>query len=85
MFHSLADNFLQLGLPELPEEPPSTESLTAEDGEPSQILKDLHALLMETSVASGKLVCGNCGFEYPVKDGIASFLLPSNDSVLSKA
>jgi len=42
------------------------------------VLKDLHVLLMETSVASGKLVCGNCGHEYAVKEGIANFLLPSH-------
>ena len=48
-----------------------------EDSEPSQILKDLHTLLMETSIASGKLACGNCGHEYAVKEGIGNFLLPS--------
>jgi len=41
--------------------------------EPSQTLKDLHSLLLETSIASGKLVCGNCGHEYAVKEGIVSF------------
>ena len=50
----------------------------SEDGEPSQTLKDLHELLMETSIASGKLACGNCGHEYAVKEGIANFLLPSH-------
>jgi len=45
---------------------------------PSQIARDLHALLMETCIASGKLVCGNCGHEYAVKEGIANFLLPSH-------
>lgn len=46
--------------------------------EPTQTLKDLHVLLMETSIESGKLVCGNCGHEYAVKEGIANFLLPSH-------
>lgn len=59
---------------------PSPESLTTTTSadEPNQILTDLQSLLLETSIVSGKLVCGNCGFEYPVKDGIASFLLPGH-------
>lgn len=32
---------------------------------------------METDVREGKLVCGNCGHEYLVKEGIANFLLPA--------
>ena len=67
----------QLGLPNLPAEPPSEEELVT-DGEPSQTAKDLHTLLMETSIQSGKLVCGNCEHEYAVKEGIANFLLPSH-------
>ncbi|KAK4546111.1 hypothetical protein LTR36_002248 [Oleoguttula mirabilis] len=68
----------ELGLPNLPAEPPSAEELADESGEPTQTLKDLHTLLMETSIASGKLVCGNCEHEYAVKEGIANFLLPSH-------
>lgn len=45
---------------------------------PTQTLKDLHSLLMETGIAEGKLACGNCGHEYAVKEGIANFLLPSH-------
>jgi len=68
----------ELGLPNLPAETPSAEELQTEDGEPSQTLKDLHGLLMETSISQGKLACGNCGHEYAVKEGIANFLLPSH-------
>ncbi|KAK3710282.1 hypothetical protein LTR37_010348 [Vermiconidia calcicola] len=68
----------ELGLPNLPAETPAAEELANEDGEPSQTLKDLHILLMETSIATGKLACGNCGHEYAVKEGIANFLLPSH-------
>ncbi|CZT17999.1 probable Protein trm-112 [Ramularia collo-cygni] len=68
----------ELGLPNLPAEIPSAEELQTEEGEPSQTLKDLHTLLMETSIAQGKLACGNCGHEYAVKEGIANFLLPSH-------
>jgi multifunctional methyltransferase subunit TRM112 len=67
-----------LGLQALPDEVPTAEELVDAEGEPSQTLKDLHVLLMETSVASGKLVCGNCGHEYAIKEGIANFLLPSH-------
>ena len=68
----------QLGISSLPPETPSAEELQSTDGEPSQLLRDLHVLLMETSIMSGKLVCGNCGHEYAVKEGIANFLLPSH-------
>ncbi|GIZ49658.1 hypothetical protein CKM354_001268600 [Cercospora kikuchii] len=68
----------ELGLPNLPAETPEPEALVDENKEPSQIMKDLHLLLMETSIASGKLACGNCGHEYAVKEGIANFLLPSH-------
>ncbi|KAK0347216.1 hypothetical protein LTR91_026620 [Friedmanniomyces endolithicus] len=76
----------ELGLPNLPAETPASEDLVEKDGDgdeatggpPSQIARDLHALLMETCIASGKLVCGNCGHEYAVKEGIANFLLPSH-------
>ncbi|EMC91339.1 hypothetical protein BAUCODRAFT_325107 [Baudoinia panamericana UAMH 10762] len=68
----------ELGLPNLPAETPAPEDLATADGEPSQTLKDLHVLLMDTAVVSGKLVCGNCGHEYAVKEGIANFLLPSH-------
>ena len=50
-----------------------------DDEEPSQTLKDLHSLLMETSIASGKLVCGNCGHEYAVKEGIVSLIAKVSD------
>jgi multifunctional methyltransferase subunit TRM112 len=46
--------------------------------EPSQLARDLHRLLMETCIQEGKLVCGNCGHDYAVKEGIANFLLPSH-------
>lgn len=41
-------------------------------------LKKLHTLLLETNIVSGKLVCGNCGHEYAVREGIANFLLPAH-------
>jgi uncharacterized protein YbaR (Trm112 family) len=32
----------------------------------------------QTQVMSGKLVCGNCGHEYNIHQGIANFLLPNH-------
>ncbi|KAF6827414.1 Trm112p-like protein [Colletotrichum plurivorum] len=64
----------QLGFPELPSEAPSAEQLESDD----KMLKDLHHLLMETQIMEGKLVCGNCGHEYAIREGIANFLLPSH-------
>lgn len=43
-----------------------------------EVLKRLHELLMETQISSGKLVCGNCGHEYAVREGIPNFLLPAH-------
>lgn len=43
-----------------------------------ELLKKLHTLLLETCIQEGKLVCGNCGFEYPVKEGVGNFLLPAH-------
>jgi multifunctional methyltransferase subunit TRM112 len=41
-------------------------------------LRQLHTLLLETAVSEGKLVCGKCGFEYPIKEGVGNFLLPAH-------
>ena len=67
-------NITQLGFPQLPEQPPTPEELEADE----KMLKDLHTLLMETQMNEGKLVCGHCGHEYAVREGIANFLLPSH-------
>lgn len=42
------------------------------------ILKKLHTFLLETVVMEGKLCCANCGFEYPIKEGVGNFLLPAH-------
>ncbi|KAK1770281.1 peptidyl-prolyl cis-trans isomerase B [Phialemonium atrogriseum] len=64
----------ELGFPELPDQPPTAEELQADD----KMLKELHTLLLETQIMEGKLVCGVCGHEYAVREGIANFLLPSH-------
>jgi len=69
----------ELGLPGLPGEAPDVAELTAgEDGKGGKLAEDLHRLLLETTVKEGALVCGSCGHEYRVKEGIANFLLPSH-------
>ena len=45
---------------------------------PTQTAIDLHRILLETTIREGKLVCGNCGHEYAVKEGVANFLLPGH-------
>ncbi|MCJ1389738.1 hypothetical protein MMC18_002595 [Xylographa bjoerkii] len=46
--------------------------------EREKMLRELHKLLLETQVREGKMVCGNCGHEYRIKEGIANFLLPNH-------
>ncbi|KAF2794041.1 Trm112p-domain-containing protein [Melanomma pulvis-pyrius CBS 109.77] len=60
-----------------PENPPVVES-DVEEETPSQTAVDLHRILLETCITEGKLVCGNCGHEYAVKEGVANFLLPGH-------
>ncbi|KAJ4309061.1 hypothetical protein N0V94_009099 [Neodidymelliopsis sp. IMI 364377] len=57
-------------------EPPTAGAQA--DEEPSQTAKDLHRVLLETCIQEGKLVCGCCGHEYSVKEGVANFLLPGH-------
>lgn len=66
--------FQQLGFPSLPEQAPTAEELQGNE----VLLKELHSLLMETQITEGKLVCGHCGHEYAIREGIANFLLPSH-------
>ncbi|KAJ4301262.1 hypothetical protein N0V90_003353 [Kalmusia sp. IMI 367209] len=78
----------ELGLPELPPAPPAREDLVQpsaaavegeeQEEEPSQTAKDLHRVLLETCVKEGKLVCGECGHEYKVMEGVPNFLLPGH-------
>ncbi|KAK4122248.1 Trm112p-domain-containing protein [Parathielavia appendiculata] len=73
-WNALRTTSTELGFPQLPEQPPTAEELQAD----AKMLKDLHTLLMETQINEGKLVCGHCGHEYAVREGIANFLLPSH-------
>ena len=52
--------------------------LPVAEGGDDKMWRDLHTLLMETQVVEGKMVCGNCGHEYKIREGIANFLLPNH-------
>ncbi|KAI0397264.1 cyclophilin-like domain-containing protein [Xylariaceae sp. FL0594] len=71
---ALSTTAAELGFPPLPATAPTAEELRA-DG---KTMRDLHSLLLETQMVEGKLVCGACGHEYAVREGIANFLLPSH-------
>lgn len=90
---ALREICVELGLPALLDAAPEpgalfAESVTPTDAmqdaneevqkQPTQLLQDLHRLLLETTIVTGKLVCGNCGHEYAIKEGIANFLLPNH-------
>jgi multifunctional methyltransferase subunit TRM112 len=55
-----------------------TQDLGEVEAAKGKVLRQLHTLLLETSVSEGKLVCGKCGFEYPIKEGVGNFLLPAH-------
>ncbi|KAL8795767.1 MAG: hypothetical protein Q9195_001819 [Heterodermia aff. obscurata] len=63
----------------VPDEKPEVAAASTDTVEQAEEkkLRELHTLLLETEVREGKLVCGNCGHEYKIKEGIANFLLPS--------
>ncbi|KAI9892817.1 MAG: hypothetical protein M1814_000976 [Vezdaea aestivalis] len=71
------------GQKEEDEEAPSNEDVQMETAptdtsEQDATLKELHTILLETQVQEGKMVCGHCGHEYLIKEGIANFLLPNH-------
>ena len=43
-----------------------------------EMMQKLHTLLLETQVMQGSLICGKCGHEYAIREGVANFLLPSH-------
>lgn len=57
-----------------------SETMDIDEGASSEIseedLRKLHRVLLETQIASGMLVCGNCAHEYKILEGIPNFLLP---------
>ncbi|KAF9692645.1 hypothetical protein EKO04_009733 [Ascochyta lentis] len=91
MWEELRTICRELSLPDLPPSPPSPTDLIESpasadeftgpgqvDEQPSQTARDLHRVLLETCIQEGNLVCGCCGHEYAVKEGVANFLLPGH-------
>ncbi|KAJ4380174.1 hypothetical protein N0V86_004483 [Didymella sp. IMI 355093] len=89
MWEDLRTICKELGLPDLPAAAPTPNDLVeggiqeVQEGQqveelPSQTARDLHRVLLETCIQEGKLVCGCCGHEYKVKEGVANFLLPGH-------
>ncbi|RKF64694.1 Multifunctional methyltransferase subunit trm112 [Erysiphe neolycopersici] len=65
----------ELGFPiSFPEIPPTAAQLESD----IKMQQELHVLLLETQISEGALVCGNCGHEYKIREGIANFLLPNH-------
>ena len=89
---SFVSNAVQLGFTMLPTEKPVSVAHAGDDMPQScedaarsentetdeRVMRELHKLLLETEVIEGKLICGSCGHEYKIKEGIANFLLPSH-------
>lgn len=74
---------LQLGFDDVPNLKPDFSATDESEArvylaEEQDILRNLHTLLVATEVREGKMVCGKCGHEYKIKEGIANFLLPSH-------
>ncbi|CCK69774.1 RNA methylation protein TRM112 KNAG_0D00220 [Huiozyma naganishii CBS 8797] len=62
------------GLPTTkPELPADADQLSEED---IIILRDLHTLLIQTSITEGEMKCRNCGHIYFIKNSIPNLLLP---------
>eukprot|EP01098_Paradermamoeba_levis_P005164 TRINITY_DN2195_c0_g1_i1.p1 TRINITY_DN2195_c0_g1~~TRINITY_DN2195_c0_g1_i1.p1 ORF type:complete len:128 (+),score=39.49 TRINITY_DN2195_c0_g1_i1:110-493(+) len=67
---SLADQKLELALPEIPPAKPQ---------EDEAFLKLLHSFLFTLHVQEGELLCKNCGRSFPIKSGIPNMLLNEDE------
>lgn len=63
-----------LGNDSLP--PKLPENVDPKDQDTLVLLKDLHSLLLETSIAEGEMQCRGCEHIYYIKNSIPNFLLP---------
>ncbi|ORE04298.1 Trm112p-domain-containing protein [Rhizopus microsporus var. microsporus] len=70
---ALRNTAIQLGINTLPEEIPEN----AEENE--EFLKVLHAVILETHVQQGQMICPNCNHVYKIKDGIPNMLLAEHE------
>ncbi len=49
-----------------------------EDEDTRKLLRELDRILNRTRIISGFLVCGNCGHEYAIREGVCNFLVPAH-------
>lgn len=61
------------GLPPKKPELSPGDDLTEDD---LAIIRDMHTLLIQTSIQEGQMSCKNCGHVYYIKNGIPNLLLP---------
>lgn len=68
----------ELGNNSLPKAKPEFSSTNASElnEDDLAILRDLHILLLQTSIIEGEMKCRNCGHIYYIKNGIPNLLLP---------
>lgn len=65
-----------LGNTTLPAQKPTLPGANDVTDEDMIILRDLHTLLMQTSIIEGEMKCRNCGHIYYIKNSIPNLLLP---------
>lgn len=65
-----------LGNNSLPPNKPIFDNVSQINEEEMIILRDLHTLLLQTSIIEGEMKCKNCGHIYYIKNSIPNLLLP---------
>lgn len=65
-----------LGNTSLPPNKPVFENTNDLSEDDMAILRDLHILLIQTSIVEGEMNCRNCGHIYYIKNSIPNLLLP---------
>ncbi|KAG4108230.1 Trm112p-domain-containing protein [Neocallimastix lanati (nom. inval.)] len=70
-WRALVHTPFSLGIAQLPEEIP--EELNDE------MLKQLHHILLEIDIISGRMVCKGCNHVYPIRGGIPNMLLTESE------
>jgi multifunctional methyltransferase subunit TRM112 len=58
---------------------PSADDEMEQDVPDESALQSLHALVMNTKIYNGRMVCTACGHVYPIVDGIPNMLLQDHE------
>lgn len=69
--HDLGNDALPMEKPEF-----QVNSEGEFDADQVAVLRDLHTLLLQTSIVEGQMSCRNCGHIYYIKNSIPNLLLP---------